>query len=206
MMFVHEDSQMDYPAMPLPPMGRMMAFIDGENLVARFQAMRDSGRTPTNEVMHRPDVYAWSLGTIDPWLNVVQRATYYTYTTGDPDQVQAVGLELQALKFAQHQRPGPPVFLQLGNNLYPRVFSKQKSRSGKGVDIQMTVDILCNTYQNNLDVVYLVTGDGDFEPLIAECQRQGKQVVVAALSSGLSPKLRLVADRFFDLDNYYFAA
>jgi len=197
---------MDYPAMPLPPMGRMMVFIDGENLVARFQAMRDVGRVPTSEVSHRQDVYAWSLGSVHPWLNVVDRATYYTYTTGDADQVQAVSLEIQALKFTQLQLPGPVMNFPLGNNLYPRVFVKPKNRPGKGVDIQMTVDILCNTYQNNLDVVYLVSGDGDYEPLIGECQRRGKQVVVAALSSGLSPKLRLVADRFVDLDNYYFAA
>ena len=77
------------------------------------------------------------------------------------------------------------------------------ARGGKGVDIQLTVDVLSNTYQNNLDVVYLISGDGDYAPLIAECQRQGKIVFVAALSSGLNPSLPVVADRFIDLDNCF---
>ncbi len=60
----------------------------------------------------------------------------------------------------------------------------------------MTLDILSNVHQNNLDTVYLVSGDGDFIPLIEECIRFGKHVHVAALSSGLSPELRYVADQF----------
>ena len=94
----------------------------------------------------------------------------------------------------------------MNKNLYPKVFRKQKNRSGKGVDIQMSVDILSNTYQNNLDTVYLMSGDGDYEPLIRECQRMGKQVYVAAFSSGLNPSLSLIADRFFDLDRNFFVA
>lgn len=84
------------------------------------------------------------------------------------------------------------------------MFSKPKNRSGKGVDIQTTVDVLTNVYQNNLDAVYLVSGDGGYAPLIHEAQRMGKHVVVAALSSGLSPKLKLIADSFVSLDNCYF--
>ena len=67
----------------------------------------------------------------------------------------------------------------------------------------MTLDILTNVYQNNLDTVYIVSGDGDFIPLIKECIRFGKHVHVAALSSGLSPELRYEADQFLLLDNMY---
>ena len=45
-----------------------------------------------------------------------------------------------------------------------------------------------------------MTGDGDYIPLIQEIMRQGKQVIVGALSNGLNPKLRVVADNFIDLD------
>ena len=182
----------------------MMAFIDGENLVCRYQAMLALGRSPSDEVKHRRDIYAWGLGTIHPGLNVVQRATYYTYAFGGHNVDQEVACEIQALNFTQDAPIGQSLAVRLGNNLYPRVFTKPKDRSGKGVDIQMTVDILSNTYQNNLDVIYLVSGDGDYEPLISECQRQGKLVFVAALTNGLSPRLPLVADRFINLDNYYF--
>lgn len=90
-------------------------------------------------------------------------------------------------------------------NLSPRVFKKPKKNvSGKGVDIQMTVDILTHTFQNNIDVIYLLSGDGDYIPLINEVMRAGKQVYVAAFSSGLSPKLKTVADEFTLLDDIYF--
>lgn len=190
---------------PIPALGRMMVFIDGENLFSRYQAMVDIGRTPLQDVQHRKDTYVWSFHTIFPGLNVVHRATYYTYAVGSLELVDKVAAELQALRFRQYSNIGNgSVTSQLIQTLYPRVFSKQKNRSGKGVDIQMTVDVLTNVYQNNLDTVYLVAGDGDYAPLIHEAQRMGKHVVVAALSSGLNTKLKLIADTFIDLDGAYF--
>jgi len=182
----------------------MMVFVDGENIVARFQAMLAEGRKPTSHVAHRVDTYAWSEYAVWPGLNVVQRCTYYTYTTGDQSSIDHVSAELRALRFRQYSLIGQNFTSYLHSNLYPKVFWKQKKRSGKGVDIQMTVDVLTNVYQNNLDVVFLVTGDGDFAPLIQEAQRMGKQVVVAALSSGLSEHLKITTDVFHDLDDIFF--
>lgn len=192
------------PRDPVPSLGRMMVFVDGENLVARFQAMTESGRMPLADVKHKRDTYVWSIPTVQPGLNVVSRATYYTYAVGSGNVVDEVATELQSLRFQQYTVCGENFTSQLVQTLYPRVFSKPKNRSGKGVDIQMTVDVLTNVYQNNLDTVYLVSGDGDYAPLIQEAQRMGKHVVVAALTSGLNPRLRLIADSFFNLDNAYF--
>lgn len=192
------------PRNPVPSLGRMMVFIDGENLVARYQSMIDAGRKPLGDVRHRKDTYVWSFPSVQPGLNVISRATYYTYAVGSADLVDEVAAELQAQRFQQYSIPGENFTAQLVQTLYPRVFSKPKNRSGKGVDIQMTVDVLTNVYQNNLDTVYLASGDGDYAPLIHEAQRMGKHVIVAALSSGLSPKLKLIADGFFNLDGCYF--
>ena len=107
--------------------------------------------------------------------------------------------------FRQYSVPGEPSLIHLVQNLHPKVFKKRKDgRLGKGVDIQMTLDILSNVYQNNLDTVYLVSGDGDFKPVIGECIRFGKHVHVAALSSGLNADLKHWADKFIDLDVMYF--
>ena len=43
---------------PMPPLGRMMVFVDGENLVLRFQDMVADGRAPQNPmyscgILHR---------------------------------------------------------------------------------------------------------------------------------------------------------
>jgi len=60
---------------PVPALGRLMAFVDGENLVCRFQAMRDAGRIPHDDMLHIPDVVAWRPTTVQAGLNVVLRTT-----------------------------------------------------------------------------------------------------------------------------------
>lgn len=182
-------------------MARMMVFIDGENLVNRYQAMVKEGRTPSRnlDVMHVADIYVWHPDSFKPQLHEVIRATYYTYVVGDDSKVAFFEDSIKELGFRSD------LVTQRGVQLYPRVFKKlKKSVSGKGVDIQMTVDILTHTYQNNIDAVYLLSGDGDYIPLINEVMRMGKQVYVAAFSSGLAHKLKTVADEFTLLDDIYF--
>lgn len=193
------------PFPQMPPLGRMMVFVDGENLTMRFQEMVATGRTPRNHVHHLRDTYAWSHNTVTPMLNVVHRATYYTYVQGDELTVDQVALQIRDLTFANYFIVGAHHSLGwLHNKLAPCVFKKARGARAKGVDIQLTVDVLTHCQHNNLDVVYLVAGDGDYRPLILEAQRIGKRVRVAALSNGLSPQLKLVADEFIDLDNEYF--
>jgi uncharacterized LabA/DUF88 family protein len=52
-----------------------------------------------------------------------------------------------------------------------------------------------------LDTLFLLSGDGDYIPLIQEVMRQGKKVVVGALTNGLNPRLKHMADMFVDLDS-----
>ena len=160
---------MALPAPPLPPLGRMMVFVDGENLVARYQALLDEGRSPASEIRHRTDTYVWSPRAVWPGLCVVQRATYYTYSIGSEELVLQVANEIKELTFTQYSVHGQNLPVLLGNAMFPVVFHKaKKARNAKGVDIQLTVDVLSNVYQDNVDVVYLVAGDGDYAPLITE--------------------------------------
>ncbi len=47
---------------------------------------------------------------------------------------------------------------------------------------------------------YLISGDGDYVPLVSEVKRLGKVVCVAFFEdSGLNPELRLSADAFADI-------
>ena len=55
-----------------------------------------------------------------------------------------------------------------------------------------------------IDHIVLVSGDGDYLPLLAEVMRLGKQVYVAALSSGLNGALRHSVDEFLNLDEVFF--
>jgi uncharacterized LabA/DUF88 family protein len=192
----------------LPTLGRMMMFIDGENLVNRFQDMLNDQRKPRNEVVYEKDVYVWHpKTTFYIGLNHIIRSTYYTYALGDEDRQKEVNKKIKEFSFVQYSDPNARyVSSRLLNNLYPKVFRKVRGKKAKGVDIQLTVDILTNVYMNNLDAVYLVSGDGDYVPVLKEAIRYGKHVYVGALPSGFNNELEYIADKFIDLENIYFEA
>jgi hypothetical protein len=184
----------------VPSFGRMMVFIDGENLVFRYQQMLDMGYVPHPDIPHERDVFVW--GPNRPHFvgqHVVLRATYYTYATGSDEYIHSIRDKIKQLTHPRAARSYLP------NNLYPQVFKKaRRDVKGKGVDIQMAVDILTHVYQNNLDTVVLFSGDGDNKPIIETVVRNGKQLYLAAFSSGLNQSLPHMVDQFTLLDNYYF--
>ena len=51
----------------------------------------------------------------------------------------------------------------------------------------------------SLDVIILLSGDGDFVPLVNYLKNHGKQVEIVAFSKSTSSRLKEVADDFFDL-------
>jgi hypothetical protein len=68
----------------VPPFRRMMIFVDGENLVFRYQAMISKGWVPrTDEVTHIPDVLIWQSSFAHGiGLDEVLRATYLLHICG----------------------------------------------------------------------------------------------------------------------------
>lgn len=64
-------------------------------------------------------------------------------------------------------------------------------------DVGITVDAI--RIAPTLDVIVLVSGDGDFIPLVQYLQNQGKQVEVAAFRETASSALVDVVDNFIDL-------
>jgi uncharacterized LabA/DUF88 family protein len=49
----------------------------------------------------------------------------------------------------------------------------------KGVDVQLALDVLDLAHEDRLDVAALITGDGDFVPLIHKITSLGKQALIA---------------------------
>ncbi|MDA3836800.1 MAG: NYN domain-containing protein [Nanoarchaeota archaeon] len=47
----------------------------------------------------------------------------------------------------------------------------------KGDDIHLSIDMLRDAYKNKYDKVILISGDGDFAPLIRYVKEEGKEVV-----------------------------
>lgn len=174
-----------------------MAFVDGENLTMRYQSLMTS-KTPHTSVMHRPDIYIWHNLVRMPEECFLVRAYYYTSYVGDEAGMDAVTDELKGFRsFRQVQGAGAI--------LYPTVFKKpSKSRKTTTIDLSLAIDVLRHVHQDDIDIVFLFSGDDDYCGLVDEVRRRGKQVYVSAFSSGLSKRLARMADVFQDLDPEFF--
>jgi len=184
---------------------KAMIFVDGENLVFRYQAILAKGRTPHADVVHSIDEYVWRDEFEFRGMPEIIRAYYYTSITGDQDKIISTEESLKALKVLAvvDRVGGEEEYME--RNLHPVVFRKpKKAMKSKGVDIQMTVDILMHAFRDNIDSIYLFSGDGDYKPVLEEAVRLGKNIHVGAFSDGLNPVLPRLADEFIDLDKEYF--
>jgi uncharacterized protein (TIGR00288 family) len=65
-------------------------------------------------------------------------------------------------------------------------------------DVGITVDAI--RISASVDVIVLVSGDGDFLQLVEYLKNQGKRVEVIAFGKSASSKIREVADEFIDLE------
>ena len=65
-------------------------------------------------------------------------------------------------------------------------------------DVGIAVDAI--KLANKVDAIVLVTGDGDFIPLVEYIKSQGCQVEVITFGRSASSKLREVVDDFIDMD------
>ena len=170
-----------------------MAFVDGENLTMRAQALSQTNKLELAEGPYfKQNCFVWIPGwhaqarrgaanpPIQQWA---VRAHYYSSFVGDDTVREEVRDLLRTLHF------------------YPRVFKKAKQdQKAKGVDIALTKDVLSHAFLGNYQTAVLIAGDGDYVPLIEEVQRLGRRVIVWFFrENGLSPELLRVADDFYDL-------
>jgi len=65
-------------------------------------------------------------------------------------------------------------------------------------DVGIAVDAIKTS--DSVDVVVVVSGDGDFAPLIEYLQNHGKRVEAMAFGKSTSSKIREIADEFIDLE------
>ena len=183
-----------------PHLRRWMLFVDGENFTIRAQKLAgDEGVAlhEGREFLH--NVFIWMPG-ISPTSALTNtayaplkvqpnaiRSHYYTCVSGDDAKVLSVRQALRSLGF------------------HPEVFKKQKGQAkAKGVDIALSKDFLSHAFLGNYDVAVLIAGDGDYVPLITEVKRLGKVVYLAFFEEfGLSPELRLAADNYFDMSQFF---
>jgi uncharacterized LabA/DUF88 family protein len=179
---------------------KSIAFVDGENLAIRYQTLVEAGRKPLPGTIHIPDVFVWHPQIGRPAIDTdIIRINYYTSMVGDDDALTDVRETIAAVRYHGYRDYYGPC------QLHPRVYKKaKKSTKSRLVDINITIDVMRHAYTDAVDVVYLFSGDGDFVELVEDVGRGGKRICVAAFSSGLDPRLRVVADRFVLLDDLFF--
>lgn len=89
------------------------------------------------------------------------------------------------------------------SGIEPKTKDVQEFASGERKadwDVGMAVDAI--TLAERADVVALVTGDGDFVPLVQYLKNKGIGVIVAAFGESTSKMLREAADEYFDISEH----
>lgn len=78
---------------------KTLIFIDGENLVFRFQEMLGSGRVKTSDTVHIPDAFVWH-PKISEWSEMdVIRVSYYTSVQGDDSKLADISRRISETWF-----------------------------------------------------------------------------------------------------------
>jgi len=188
---------------------KVMVFIDGENLVMRYQNMLDAGKNQKPHTKHSQDVYVWNDEMIPREKIDLRRVTYYTSAVGSDDQINKLREEIHSINYVFRELPdtfhGATRYPEQSGSVVPKVYKKPaRSQKSRQVDINITIDMLNHATPSQVDRIVLISGDGDFIPLVREVMRRGIQLQISALSSGVNKQLKYVADMFTSLDRYLF--
>lgn len=115
------------------------------------------------------------------------RAIAYSPVHDDP------GVSIETQRFAEP-------FLGKGYKVVTKPLKRFADGTIKAnVDIEMACDII--EMLDRLDVVCLVSGDGDFQRLVEVIQAKGVRVEVVAVGTSTAASLRNAADHFLDLQS-----
>ena len=154
------------------PPARVGVFVDAANVELAFDRLR--ARADWRKVLtHLTD-----------GRNLV-RAISYSPVHDDP------GVSLETQRFAEP-------FLGKGYKVVTKPLKRFADGTIKAnVDIEMALDII--EMLDRLDVVCLVSGDGDFQRLVEVVQAKGVRVEVAAVGTSTAANLRNAADSYIDL-------
>jgi uncharacterized LabA/DUF88 family protein len=113
------------------------------------------------------------------------RAIAYSPVHDDP------GVSIETQRFVEP-------FLDKGYKVVTKPLKRFADGSIKAnVDIELALDVL--EMSDRLDVVVLISGDGDFQRLVEVMQSKGIRVEVVAVGSSTASNLKHAADQFIDL-------
>ena len=83
-----------------------------------------------------------------------------------------------------------------------KFFPMSQTQGEKGIDVAMAIDVLQVGLENIMDVAVLVTGDGDFVPLVRALMKRGISVIVAYFDYEENGKKSFANERLKDACNF----
>jgi uncharacterized LabA/DUF88 family protein len=169
-------------------MERLMIFIDGSNL---YHSLK--GYFKRTDI----DIGKFAKKLLDKRRLV--RIYYYNAVVGrreEPERYrdqQAFFASVSAIPYCE---------LRLGRLVY--VNWPNAPPYEKGVDIQLTTDLLSHSFKNNYDVAVLVAGDSDYVGALQAVKDNGKNIEVALFGKERTSRpLREVADKVITIDGRF---
>ncbi len=180
---------------------RTIVLVDGENLVNRFESLKNTGMIPKDDVVYQQGAFVWHEEVCHVCALDILRVSYYSTFVGDDNALEELCEFISAVNFSYSTS-----FDSTGSGtVNPHIFKKtKKSTKAKSVDISITIDALRHSYNRDIQRIIICSGDGDYQPLIKEIMRQGVIAHVAAFSDGCHPKMKYIADDFTNLDDIFF--
>lgn len=119
------------------------------------------------------------------------------FLVGEGNLIQAVAYVIRS-EFTQKEIDFFEALINQGIKLRIKELQVYPDGSKKADwDVGIAVDVI--RFSILVDVIVLVTGDGDFLPLVEYLQNQGKIVEIAGFARTTSVKLKETADFYYDL-------
>ncbi|WP_257250820.1 NYN domain-containing protein [Burkholderia cepacia] len=179
-------------------------FVDGENIAMRYQAMVAEGWVAKKDITHIQDIFVWHPDMTQWTMLDIVRVNYYTSATGDAQRINSLKRQIANVQYEYDYSADKEVEAAWGQ-IVPKVFHKvTKSRKTRNVDINIVIDVMRTAYLRDCDLIYIVSGDGDYLPLIDEVGRLGRETYVSAFTSGLNEFIVSSVDSFQPLDELFF--
>jgi len=86
----------------------------------------------------------------------------------------------------------------------PLHYSQDRKRKWeKGIDVLLATDMFSQAYHHSSDSIILVSGDGDYAPVLEEVKKFGLRIENSFLAERRSNALRSVSDIFIKLDEVF---
>ncbi|MDP3880043.1 MAG: NYN domain-containing protein [Dehalococcoidales bacterium] len=167
---------------------RVMIFIDGSNLYHSLKAY-----------FHRTDIDIGKFAMKLLGKRRLIRIYYYNARVGQKEEPERYRNQKA---FFDSVSAIPYCELRLGRLVYMNWPNAPPYE--KGVDIQLTTDLLTHSFKNNYDEAILVAGDSDYVGALQAVKDNGKNVEVALFGKERTSRpLREVADKVITIDGRF---